>query len=76
MSQRAKEVVHLLEEYKRLAHPDFERGLMESVGTSRSSEDHRPPKRPWEDMAQEGDEVNDAAFVDVRHPQNLTRISG
>lgn len=66
MTRLAKEVVHLLEEYRRLAYPEFERPLTEPAGTSRCSEDRRPPKRPWEEMAQEDAAGDNAAFADVR----------
>jgi hypothetical protein len=53
MNRRAAEVVRLLEEYRQLAHPEFEREPAEPVNASRSFEAARPPKRPWEDVAQD-----------------------
>lgn len=49
MSQKALQVVRLLEDFKRAHLPDSERNKLGDP-----SEDHRAPKRPWEDMAQEG----------------------
>jgi hypothetical protein len=60
MNHRAAEVVRLLEDYRRLAHPEFEREPTEPVNASRSFESNRPPKRPWEDTAQDDVEGNEA----------------
>ncbi|KAG6919160.1 hypothetical protein DXG01_008458 [Tephrocybe rancida] len=53
MSQRAAEVVRLLDEYRRLNLPESERVKMGDTVAMTPPEDHRPPKRPWEDMSQE-----------------------
>lgn len=66
IKQRASEVVRLLEDYKRLAHPEFEREATEPITTPRSSEDHRPPKRPWEDISQDDTAQNEVSFTEVR----------
>ncbi|KAF8896119.1 hypothetical protein BD779DRAFT_562732 [Infundibulicybe gibba] len=50
MAQRANQVIRLLEEYRRLNLPENERSKIDRM----ASDDHRPPKRPWEDMSQEG----------------------
>jgi hypothetical protein len=48
MNTRAVTVVRLLEEFRRMSIPEDERDKMDS---SSSMEDHRPPKRPWEDIS-------------------------
>ncbi|EKM78624.1 hypothetical protein AGABI1DRAFT_114240 [Agaricus bisporus var. burnettii JB137-S8] len=57
MSQKALQVVRLLEEFKRAHVPDSERN---KLGDSmyEASEDHRAPKRPWEDMVQGGNNAD------------------
>ena len=45
MAQRANEVVRRLEEYRRLYAPENDR----RCDGSTSLDDHRGPKRPWED---------------------------
>jgi hypothetical protein len=54
MSQRAIQVVRLLEEYRRANFPEVERIKMDNAADITPSDDHRPPKRPWEDMSQDG----------------------
>lgn len=49
MNTRAVTVVRLLEEFRRMSIPEDERDKLEA---SSSMEDHRPPKRPWEDISQ------------------------
>ncbi|KAG6821325.1 hypothetical protein H0H93_000186 [Arthromyces matolae] len=53
MSQRAAEVVRLLEEYRRLNLPESERVKLDNAVAMTPPDDHRPPKRPWEDLSQE-----------------------
>jgi len=59
MANKANEVVKLLEELRRMSMPEPERikvdtpAVAAAVVTS-SPDDHRPPKRPWEDMSQDG----------------------
>jgi hypothetical protein len=53
MAQRAAQVVRLLEELRRMTHPDADRLKMDALS---AADDHRPPKRPWEDLSQEGAE--------------------
>ena len=63
MTQRANHVVRLLEEFRRLYAPE---GVKIDVPSIMSSDDHRPPKRPWEDMSQEGTTNAEAgSFPDV-----------
>ncbi|KAF8643234.1 hypothetical protein AX16_009123 [Volvariella volvacea WC 439] len=45
MTRTAHHVVRLVDDYRRAHIPESERNKMDT------SEDHRPPKRPWEDMA-------------------------
>jgi hypothetical protein len=54
MSQRAMQVVRLLEEYRRVNFPEVERVKMDSAVAMTPPDDHRPPKRPWEDLSQDG----------------------
>jgi rhodanese-related sulfurtransferase len=57
MSQKALQVVRLLEEFKRVHIPDSERTKLGDP-MYEASEDHRAPKRPWEDMAQGGNNAD------------------
>lgn len=51
MTRRAKEVVRLLEVLRRMGMPEADRIKMDSASVnSVATEDHRPPKRPWEDI--------------------------
>ncbi len=52
MTQRASQVVRLLEELKRLSIPNDQipKELSAPIG---ASDEHRPPKRPWEDVSRE-----------------------
>ncbi|KAF9267991.1 hypothetical protein L218DRAFT_656378 [Marasmius fiardii PR-910] len=52
MASRANEVVRLLEELRRSNATEGQRIVKNDNMVS--AEDHRPPKRPWEDMAEEG----------------------
>jgi hypothetical protein len=53
MSHRANEVVRLLGEYKRMNLPESQREKHEThPGVITPPDDHRPPKRPWEDTDQ------------------------
>lgn len=58
MKDRATEVVRLLEELRRMNLPEAERNQIESLSASALGsappEEYRPPKRPWEDMSQDG----------------------
>src|ERR1700722_17289218 len=53
MTQRAGQVVRLLECLRRMTMPENERLKLEASG---ALEDHRPPKRPWEDLSHDGTE--------------------
>lgn len=65
MSQRALTVVRLLDEYRRSILPESERSKVNDV-THISPEDARPPKRPWEEISQEGvNGTEPAAFAEV-----------
>lgn len=68
MSQKALQVVRLLEDFRREHLPESERNkIADSI--QGSPEDHRAPKRPWEDMVQEGaasgDSPADVSFLCV-----------
>ncbi|KAK0500290.1 hypothetical protein EDD18DRAFT_1068679 [Armillaria luteobubalina] len=54
MQHRANYVVRLLEDLRRQMQPDSERVRTDSPVTVRSPDDHRQPKRPWEDMSHDG----------------------
>lgn len=68
MSQKAQEIVHLLEDFKRSHLPENERTKIGDPLRG-SSEDHRAPKRPWEDMGQDGSANSDQA-EDVCYPMS------
>ena len=57
MSQRAVQVVRLLEEYRRANFPEVERVKMDTAIAMTPPDDHRPPKRPWEDLSQDGNVI-------------------
>ncbi len=66
MTRRAKEVVRLLEVLRRMGMPDVDRIKMDSASVnSAATEDHRPPKRPWEDIAQGG--PGESSFSEVSY---------
>lgn len=71
MSQRAVEVVRLLEEYRRLNLPESERVKMDNASVITPPDDHRPPKRPWEDMEQD---ENAAAVETVSYTEPYSTI--
>ena len=52
MSQRASQVVRLLEELKRLSLP-IDQIPKELPAPNGASDEHRPPKRPWQDVSRE-----------------------
>ncbi|TFK40179.1 hypothetical protein BDQ12DRAFT_664683 [Crucibulum laeve] len=55
MSHRAAAVVRLLEDFRRANLPETERKMVaETANANASPEESRPPKRPWEDMSQDG----------------------
>jgi len=63
MSQRAGQVVRLLEGLRRMSLPESERLKLEASGEHNSPDDHRPPKRPWEDQnGTEGGPLPDVIF--------------
>lgn len=69
MSQRAITVVRLLEEYRRMNLPEAERAKLLNDPGRVSPDDSRPPKRPWEDMSQDGVTplAESSGFPDVGH---------
>lgn len=70
MTRRAKEVVRLLEVLRRMGMPEADRIKMDSASVnSAATEDHRPPKRPWEDMAQGG--PGESSFSEVSDRCNI-----
>ncbi|KAF8071798.1 hypothetical protein FPV67DRAFT_1747001 [Lyophyllum atratum] len=75
MSQRAVEVVRLLEEYRRLNLPESERVKMDTTAVITPPDDHRPPKRPWEDMAQDenADATESASFAE-QYPTPVDKV--
>ena len=64
MSRRAAEVIRLLEEYRRVNIPESK---LDSAAAIISADDHRPPKRPWEELSQEDDVAGNetASFAEV-----------
>jgi hypothetical protein len=70
MSQRAMQVVRLLEEYRRAHFPQVERVKMDTTVAITPPDDHRPPKRPWEDMSQDGN----AAAPETAAPEVLVTL--
>ncbi|TFK74151.1 hypothetical protein BDN72DRAFT_886516 [Pluteus cervinus] len=60
MTQRANHVVRLLEEFRRLYAPESDVVTKIDAPTPMITDDHRPPKRPWEDMSHDG--PNEATF--------------
>lgn len=71
MSQRAMEVVRLLEEYRRANFPEVERVKIDTTVAMTPPDDHRPPKRPWEDLSQDGN----AAGAETAVPEVFELIS-
>lgn len=69
MSQRAMEVVRLLEEYRRVNFPEVEQVKMDGAVAMTPPDDHRPPKRPWEDLSQDGN----AAGAETAVPEYPTQ---
>ncbi|KAI3608008.1 gata-type sexual development transcription factor [Moniliophthora roreri] len=59
MSAHAHNVVRLLEELRRESMDDEH---IKNDSDSASVDDHRPPKRPWEDMAQDGHVEGDSSI--------------
>ncbi|KAG5338125.1 GATA zinc finger domain-containing protein 10 [Termitomyces sp. T112] len=69
MSHLAAEVVRLLEEYRRLNLPEPDHVKMDSAMAMTPPDDHRPPKRPWEDMSQdENSSLVESAFAEQQYP--------
>ena len=66
MNHHASTVVHLLEELRRLdSGEDVSRKEAYPAPANPADEHTRPPKRPWEDMAREGDPPPPANGYDV-----------
>ncbi|KAH7868397.1 uncharacterized protein C8R40DRAFT_842459 [Lentinula edodes] len=61
MARRASEVVRLLEVLRQMDGSEDSSSKNEEVPSSipTSPDDHRPPKRPWEDMARDGQASGD-----------------
>ncbi|KAL0579288.1 hypothetical protein V5O48_002686 [Marasmius crinis-equi] len=66
MANRANEVVRLLQELQQPGEPEGQRVIKSDPMAS--PDDHRPPKRPWEDMAEEGQVPADEANVNYQEP--------
>ena len=65
------EVVRLLEEYRRANFPEVERVKIDTTVAMTPPDDHRPPKRPWEDLSQDGN----AAGAETAVPEVFELIS-
>ena len=62
MARRANDVVRLLDILRRMDDPDGAEGSKDENSPEAmpvSPDDHRPPKRPWEDMSQDGQVAGD-----------------
>ncbi len=70
MGQRANLVIRLCEELKRLSLSEGElaKGSTPAVPTP---EEHRPPKRPWEDISADGATGTDAEVSSDSVPVGL-----
>lgn len=70
MNHRAMEVVRLLGDLRNMSLTDADRAKIDQVAAMPPTEEHRVPKRPWEDMESDGgqDELNgtDSATEDSR----------
>ncbi|KAF9040994.1 hypothetical protein BDZ89DRAFT_331012 [Hymenopellis radicata] len=68
MMNRANRVVRLLEDLRRQVYPEGERARSSA---SSVRDDHRPPKRPWEDMSKENgitDQTENSPYLDNYKP--------
>lgn len=54
MAEKANEVVRLLEDLRRMCSPNNQDGAKPDSLAIGTPDDHRPPKRPWEEMTKEG----------------------
>lgn len=54
MAQKANEVVRLLEDLRRMYSPDGQDNAKTDNLNAGTPDDHRPPKRPWEEMSKDG----------------------
>ncbi|KAJ7592908.1 hypothetical protein C8J56DRAFT_1002894 [Mycena floridula] len=70
MAQRANQVVRLLEELRRMHLPEEELVKADSNHVD-VADDHRPPKRPWEDMSQDEVQQFTAAIGDKSQAQTM-----
>ncbi|KAE9405216.1 hypothetical protein BT96DRAFT_361647 [Gymnopus androsaceus JB14] len=57
MARRANDVARLLEALRRMDEPEIKHSVTDEMSTT--PDDNRPPKRPWEDMAQDGQAPSD-----------------
>lgn len=54
MAQKANEVVRLLEDLRRMYSPNGQDSAKTDSLNVGTPDDHRPPKRPWEEMSKDG----------------------
>lgn len=71
MSRRATLVVQLMEELRRLSGPEDHLPKELSIPNG-ATEEHRPPKRPWEDTADEPESGHNANRGEVRVVSRFT----
>ena len=64
MATRANQVVQLLEQLRRPNDSEGQRVMKNDPMAS--PDDHRPPKRPWEDMAEEDEDQADEPHVNYQ----------
>ncbi|KAL1738980.1 hypothetical protein HDZ31DRAFT_86041 [Schizophyllum fasciatum] len=64
MNRRAEEVVRLLGDLRSMSLTETERAKLESAPSFRAPEEHRVPKRPWEDMDRDSDAGQDELHTD------------
>lgn len=78
MSDNASQVVQLLEEFKQLMSSG-DQTMRDAVAGAPAVDEHRPPKRPWEDMEQDNQgtpsdaDVSGLAFFG-RHTVTISQI--
>ncbi|KAJ3785384.1 hypothetical protein GGU10DRAFT_434588 [Lentinula aff. detonsa] len=77
MARRANDVVHLLEVLRQIdgsEESSKDDDMTSAIPTS--PDDHRPPKRPWEDMAQDGQVSGEDTSAMLQEPPSASIASG
>jgi hypothetical protein len=70
MAKRAANVVKLLGDLKRIVLPESASPSPDKadLASSVSGDDHRPPKRPWEEISTDDGQLQQQPQADVRSP--------